>query len=813
MAIGFACGNCGKAYRIDERFAGKKVACRTCGKINVVPGAPSPATPVSLQQQPQPQAPEGVIAMLPEEETLSINEVAAEVLPEEDNALELDEAPPDQNDTIAQAPVATVAPRGVPQPVTPVARSLAEQAVQAGECPNCGTPIEKNAVICTGCGLNFQTGEQINTATEAPDKGFVELASGTGVYGKVAMYLVGIGLVISLLAIVGARGFAILGMVLALTGAILYAIDGAWGHAGAGGGASVFALVLYLLTRPAPPPPPAPVVVAPPPPPPPPTTVAVATQPAPEPIPESVMVTKVGPGVFRHNNPGKNQNPVEFWSPLRSDPDPEVRLFMVQQLSRVPDANRTQARDLIAEMVGDNDARVRRSALLNVTQTQSPKAIEGVMRGLNDADDDVALIAIRASGRFHDESTIDLLVNKYDRFPDEVLDALAQFGPESAARVNQAYSNMLSSGQPASRVKLIGVLVKRDPEKAPQLLLPLISDGTPEIRVEAMSRLADMKNAAALLAMLDRLSEDAENVTRAVKKYGPTAEAPVLARLVDSATDTQRKVLLLNLLKEIGTTQSLRAVKKLARDPEFPVAVAAREVWRKLAPGEFTELDEALLDLDAERPEFVARALEMLAKMEPNSADPESELRKSYEDQRARVLRKVYLIVAKNEGEAASRAIPALIAWSTKQYRDSLFGSIRPEPKVPNPLSDPVKRVTAMRVAGATKEPTALMPLVVCLEANTETTTATEAIKQYGSVAEEQVIRLLFRCKPEVQQACCELLKTIGTARCQPALLRIVWLAKDPGAKQMARETLAAIQERLAAERDKAMNAEKVEGR
>ena len=92
-----------------------------------------------------------------------------------------------------------------------------------------------------------------------------------------------------------------------------------------------------------------------------------------------------------------------------------------------------------------------------------------------------------------------------------------------------------------------------------KLLLPLISDGTPEIRAEAMSRLADMKNVAALTAMLERLGEDPEIVKKAVKKFGPDAEAPVLARLVDS-TDSQRKVLLLGQ-RELELVCDKRGIK------------------------------------------------------------------------------------------------------------------------------------------------------------------------------------------------------------------------------------------------------------
>src|SRR5882672_10146450 len=37
MAISFTCGTCGKPYKVDERFAGKKAACRACRTVNKIP--------------------------------------------------------------------------------------------------------------------------------------------------------------------------------------------------------------------------------------------------------------------------------------------------------------------------------------------------------------------------------------------------------------------------------------------------------------------------------------------------------------------------------------------------------------------------------------------------------------------------------------------------------------------------------------------------------------------------------------------------------------------------------------------------------
>src|SRR5437868_4269517 len=49
MAISFSCGTCGKPYKVDERFAGKKAKCRGCGAINKIPGNEPHARPGLLE--------------------------------------------------------------------------------------------------------------------------------------------------------------------------------------------------------------------------------------------------------------------------------------------------------------------------------------------------------------------------------------------------------------------------------------------------------------------------------------------------------------------------------------------------------------------------------------------------------------------------------------------------------------------------------------------------------------------------------------------------------------------------------------------
>src|SRR5687767_7644181 len=72
MPISFSCATCGKPYVVDERFAGKKAACRMCGNVNWIPsaeyagGRPGPAREQAKQQQPPP-APAARPGVIPDE--------------------------------------------------------------------------------------------------------------------------------------------------------------------------------------------------------------------------------------------------------------------------------------------------------------------------------------------------------------------------------------------------------------------------------------------------------------------------------------------------------------------------------------------------------------------------------------------------------------------------------------------------------------------------------------------------------------------------------------------------------------------------
>src|SRR5688572_20129435 len=145
MAITFACGNCGKAYRVDDRFAGKKAACKACGTINLIP-APAPAGNV---------APPAPIDVAPPKPRGTAGGGAG--------------APPVRPTSTASKGRAPVAPKeSAPAPLDDYEASLEaaaalERPAEGAPCPGCGGTLAPEAVFCTGCGYDLRKGKQIAT--------------------------------------------------------------------------------------------------------------------------------------------------------------------------------------------------------------------------------------------------------------------------------------------------------------------------------------------------------------------------------------------------------------------------------------------------------------------------------------------------------------------------------------------------------------------------------------------------------------------------------------------------------------------------
>ncbi|HYE21399.1 MAG TPA: hypothetical protein VEA69_23330, partial [Tepidisphaeraceae bacterium] len=245
MAITFACGNCGKAYRVDDRFAGKKAACKACGTVNVIPAAAAPAddrAPIDLASErgsdakrpplvrPLSTAPKGRAPVARKE--------SAPPLP----------PPIDDFDASLEAAAAL------------------ERPAEGAPCPGCGGTLAPEAVFCTGCGYDLRKGKQVATkvvttigdppanpwgggksgrgsSSRGERGGASTVAANLLIFGSLAWIYPCFGYQIKKLEMAG--GYApLMGAILCAIGAILYFFQSRPALAGLGGASTIAGFIV-----------------------------------------------------------------------------------------------------------------------------------------------------------------------------------------------------------------------------------------------------------------------------------------------------------------------------------------------------------------------------------------------------------------------------------------------------------------------------------------------------------------------------------------------------------------------------------------
>jgi hypothetical protein len=287
-----------------------------------------------------------------------------------------------------------------------------------------------------------------------------------------------------------------------------------------------------------------------------------------------------------------------------------------------------------------------------------------------------------------------------------------------------------------------------------------------------------MKYEPAFDPIANRLREDPEAAAKALAKFGEPAERLATAKLQEG--EVQVRVGALRLLKELQDQKSLVAVKKAARDPDRAVALAAREVWRRLAPDELTAIDEAVLDLDAADKEVVLKAL---AVIKDTPIDP---------TRQAAVARRLFdVVIGGREQPIPESARLTLETWADGRVKDLAVLALRSE-------MDDAKRGQAILLVTKFNDARAVRPLCELLAGGRNGELVVDALRALGPASEEGLMRLFSTGDPTMQATCCELWREIGTRRCFAALYPVtVSKTADEQAKKRAKETIVAITRRL----------------
>ncbi|HSI36681.1 MAG TPA: HEAT repeat domain-containing protein [Tepidisphaeraceae bacterium] len=806
MAITFACGNCGKAYRVDDRFAGKKAACKACGTVNVIPAAAPDAAA---------RAANAAIDIAP-----------VKLRGAEGESSRAPSVRPPSTAPKGRAPVART--QSAPAPLDDYDASLdaaaaLERPAEGAPCPGCGGALAPEAVFCTGCGYDLRKGKQIATkvvttigdapanpwggGTKASGRGSSSRGERGGASGLAGSFLV-LGTVVWVLPIFGFQlkklsamgGYSPLaGAIFCGVAALLYFFQSRQVLAGVGGASMIAGFICFgtvgqdLIRQeeeiksavaendlnsgrspggasfPSPSPPPS-------------NWSSAGTggssggssPPAAPAIPTSdfhhegrlkIELLSSGGGTFTNVNfkampVPPDQDPVEFYRPGLRQPNPLVREATIQTLMQLSTEKRPAAAAAVAELVGDPELRVRLAAVRAQESTRHDGTAAALTRALGDADSAVREVAIRAIARVPSEAAVDPLVNLFPRHAAAVRATLGAFVEAYKEKVAQAFANVAQKKDEPNRRLTMDTVWAMCKEHAGPALMHFVDEADAGVRADAIARLVELKHEPAAEVVARRLGHDGLPAVQAVAKFGPAGERAALARLADGSAESKCRVAAVAVLKLVGTKEtSLEATKAAANDNDLAVAKAARELWRQFEPGALPPMDEAMLDLNSEKPERRAEALAALAKIKPDPA------------KQAEMAKRMYDLATTGDNAAVQAAArTALVVWANKEVRDATVQAIA--------TGDEGVRKAAIWLAMELKEARAADAVCELLGKGVSPELV-EALKRFGPPAEDGAVRLLISTnEPGVAAAACEVLGAVGTRKCVQTLGQVALKAR-----------------------------------
>ncbi len=268
---------------------------------------------------------------------------------------------------------------------------------------------------------------------------------------------------------------------------------------------------------------------------------------------------------------------------------------------------------------------------------------------------------------------------------------------------------------------------------------------------EALSRLSPTEKAAE--AVVPWLAKENGRAAKALRAIGPPAEGPLI-RQVEAGTDLKLRTEACRLLKDVGTSQSVPALERLAgQKQDGEVGRDAEEAVKNIArrwPGD----DEwtALLG-QARSPDGGKRreAADRISKAEPVEA------------RRGEVARILEALAGDVDGGTQSMAFRALGTWGDERSRAILIG------RLADPDLRPVRE--AMEALGKLG-PDEQAARAIASRASKDRRIAVEALTSMGPVAEDAALLALNDAGRDVflRNDLIRLLGKIGTDASLPAL-------------------------------------------
>jgi len=310
-----------------------------------------------------------------------------------------------------------------------------------------------------------------------------------------------------------------------------------------------------------------------------------------------------------------------------------------------------------------------------------------------------------------------------------------------------------------------------------------LADEDRSVRAAAVEALAARKDPSAIGPIVRLLPRDGAMLGPALKAYGPSMAKEIVEQIAALLAEDKGALAAraaVEGLAAVGMPEGLPLVRQLARHEDDAAAKAARALWRKLAPGELDDVGELLLDLDGNGSNWIRqnRVLETLARTPADEA------------RRERVAEALEKLVVEGTIHTRRAATAALLKWAGKKTPQRMVQLLGEN-------GDADKRHAAMEVLGELKDPATVYP--VCRWLVLDPFAAADALKKMGTVAEDEVLKLLpvNKAPTMTRRYVCEILGVIGTQKSVAPLTQASRDRRDRIVQEAAAKALEAVKVRV----------------
>ena len=305
----------------------------------------------------------------------------------------------------------------------------------------------------------------------------------------------------------------------------------------------------------------------------------------------------------------------------QASPSPSVSTSSASTSSRTPSVKQDARADtgvveaLVARLLQDENAEVRRAAARSLGQLKDARAVTGLIGALKDSDAGVRSSAASALGDLEDPRAVPslaaLIGDPVAEVRENALDALSHF--DDNVLPSEAIIRSLSDPAVEVRHKAAHLAGKLRDRSATPALVKLVGDPSSDVRQAAIEAIGELKDPAAAAAVLPGLSDSNADVRvqalHAMEELrAPISESTLLGLMRDPHPDVRQHAA--HLAGERSVVAAIPTLRRMLEDPHADVRESAIDALSNIADGAaYDALRAALTSKDAKVRRAAAEAL------------------------------------------------------------------------------------------------------------------------------------------------------------------------------------------------------------